>query len=156
MRKPILCLDFDGVIHSYSSGWRGPRIIPDPPVPGALEFIVRSLNHWEVAIYSSRSSYLFGRWAMQRYLARELVKLAPTYETTPEWWQDRICETAFAEPWEDEVRWAASRVVFQISWPRTKPPAMVSIDDRALTFTGEWPTTEALKAFKPWNKRRAA
>ena len=35
----ILCLDFDGVIHSFTSGWRGAGIIPDPPVPGALDFI---------------------------------------------------------------------------------------------------------------------
>ena len=39
-RKPIICLDFDGVIHSYTSGWKGAAVIPDPPVPGALEFIV--------------------------------------------------------------------------------------------------------------------
>ena len=37
--KLILCLDFDGVIHSYSSGWKGADVIPDPPVPGALRFI---------------------------------------------------------------------------------------------------------------------
>ena len=40
MTKPILCLDFDGVIHSYTSGWKGARIILDPPVPGALDFIL--------------------------------------------------------------------------------------------------------------------
>jgi hypothetical protein len=28
MGKPILCLDFDGVLHSYSSGWKGADVIP--------------------------------------------------------------------------------------------------------------------------------
>jgi len=42
MSKPILCLDFDGVIHSYSSGWKGADVIPDPPVPGAFDFIRRA------------------------------------------------------------------------------------------------------------------
>ncbi len=37
--KPILCLDFDGVIHSYTSGWKGADVIPDPPVEGAMQFI---------------------------------------------------------------------------------------------------------------------
>ena len=31
MPKPILCLDFDGVVHSYTSGWKGADVIPDPP-----------------------------------------------------------------------------------------------------------------------------
>lgn len=39
------------------------------------------------------------------------------------------------------------------SWPTEKPSAMVTIDDRALTFDGTWPKIEALKAFKPWNKK---
>ena len=36
--KTIL-LDFDGVIHSYTSGWKGAGVIPDPPVPGAIDFL---------------------------------------------------------------------------------------------------------------------
>ena len=49
MRKPILCLDFDGVVHSYLSGWKGPWSIPDPPMPGILDFITDAmLNGYEV------------------------------------------------------------------------------------------------------------
>src|SRR5882672_3079773 len=39
MRKPILCLDFDGVLHSYSSGWKGADVIPDAPTPGMAAFL---------------------------------------------------------------------------------------------------------------------
>ena len=36
MKKPIVVLDFDGVIHSYKSGWKGADVIPDEPVPGPV------------------------------------------------------------------------------------------------------------------------
>lgn len=39
------------------------------------------------------------------------------------------------------------------AWPTTKPSAFVTLDDRALTFDGHWPEIDALKAFKPWNKK---
>lgn len=41
----------------------------------------------------------------------------------------------------------------EIRWPTEKPAAMISIDDRALTFDGTWPALDTLKTFKPWNKR---
>ena len=33
MKKTVV-FDFDGVIHSYASGWKGTTCIPDPPVHG--------------------------------------------------------------------------------------------------------------------------
>jgi hypothetical protein len=42
MAKPILCVDFDGVIHSYSSGWQGADIVNDPPTPGALAWLAKA------------------------------------------------------------------------------------------------------------------
>src|SRR5581483_11331600 len=67
-RKPILCLDFDGVVHSYSSGWKGADMIPDPPVDGAIAFMLGALNHFDVVIFSSRSSQAGGLDAMRQWL----------------------------------------------------------------------------------------
>ena len=68
--KPILCLDFDGVIHSYTSGWKGADVIPDPPVPGVFEFIDKALQYFDIHIYSSRSLEAKGRVAMYEYMCR--------------------------------------------------------------------------------------
>lgn len=54
-KKPTLCVDFDGVVHSYTSPWKGAAVISDPPVPGAIEWLLACLDYFEVVIYSSRS-----------------------------------------------------------------------------------------------------
>lgn len=156
MRRPTLCLDFDGVLHSYSSGWKGARVIPDPPVPGALEFVIDAMSHFKVAVFSSRSHQWGGRRAMKRWLYNHALDLFIRMEFE----KDRespayawVTTTAFADPWEDECQYAARRLVGDIDWPRVKPPAFLSIDDRAMTFTGSWPAPEQLLGFRPWNKR---
>lgn len=116
MPKPILCLDFDGVLHSYDSGWKGVGIIPDPPVPGALEFVQSAIEHFEVHIYSSRSSSEEGRKAMVDWLHK------------------------YSFP------------IHIICFPHHKPSAFLTIDDRAITFTGVFPDAQSLLKFKPWNK----
>lgn len=153
MGKPILCLDFDGVLHSYKSGWKGAAVIPDDPVPGALEFIVKALERFEVHILSSRSHQWGGKRAMKRWLRHHLARIAPSYSEAPDWWQDRIATESFADPWPEDVYWTSKRIVGEIKWPWFKPPALVTIDDRAMTFTGTWPELDAIKSFKPWNKR---
>lgn len=131
MKKPILCLDFDGVIHSYSSGWQGADVIPDPPVEGAIAFMLGALRHFDVVIFSSRSNQKGGIAAMQNWLREHAGPLC--WYPTPD------------GPGLEDIRFVTE-----------KPPALVTIDDRALTFDGTWPPFETLKAFQPWNKKRAA
>jgi hypothetical protein len=126
--KPILCLDFDGVVHSYSSGWKGAANIPDPPVSGAIAFLREAVEHFTVAIYSSRSGQPGGIQAMCEWLG---------------YW---VCEQRLSD--DEDLSWPSA-----IQWPRTKPAAQIGIDDRVLTFDGTWPPMDALLAFKPWNKR---
>ena len=118
MSKPILCVDFDGVLHSYTSGWHGVDVVKDPPVPGAIEFLNKALDHFRVCIYSSRSKETSGILAMQNFLAINGAKVSEL-----EWWSE-------------------------------KPPAFLTIDDRAICFEGSFPADPAaLLNFKPWNKR---
>lgn len=127
MGKPILCLDFDGVIHSYKSGWKGADVIPDPPVDGAIAFILSALNEFDVVIFSSRSNQPGGTAAMQKWLREHA---GACWYPSP------------AGPGLEDVRFATE-----------KPAAFIGIDDRVLTFNGAWPPIDKLKEFKPWNKR---
>jgi hypothetical protein len=159
LRKPHIVVDWDNVVHGYQSGWKGAAVIPDPPVPGALEFLVRALDRFTVNILSSRSHQWGGRGAMKRYLREHLLALGGCdpqggqfeYEI-PDWWSAYVHQQSAMEPWWHEVHNAANQVVREIKWPIFKPPALVTIDDRAITFTGTFPTLDEIAAFKPWNK----
>lgn len=153
--KPILCLDFDGVLHSYTSGWQGARNIPDPPVPGALEFVARAPVDFRVHILSSRSHQWGGRRAMKRWLRHHYIELGMG-ENVPEWWMKHICAAGGMEPWKQAVDDATDMLLSCIGFPLFKPSAMVTIDDRAVTFTGQWPELQTLRSFKPWNKATRA
>lgn len=134
--KPILCLDFDGVIHSYTSGWQGADKIPDLPVPGALDFIITALPDFEIHIFSSRSYQFGGRAAMQEWLHKHMIEAL----------------SRFMSPELAKAR-AELKILKSIKWPTEKPPAMITIDDRAITFTGTWPSVQELLNFKPWHKK---
>lgn len=66
--KPIICIDFDGVIHSYVSGWKGVDVISDPPVDGAIYALKVYTGYFDVNIYSSRSKERKGIYAMMDWL----------------------------------------------------------------------------------------
>lgn len=135
LKKPILCLDFDGVCHSYISGWKGIDEIPDPPVDGLFEFLNIAKEYFEIQVYSTRSSHSTGINAMRA------------------WFSDHFTEYMFEKNPDLREKFQYFLCPEWIFFPEQKPPAFVSIDDRVLTFEGEWPEIEMLKSFKPWNKK---
>lgn len=122
--RPILLVDFDGVIHSYESGWQGANVINDPPVDGAFDFLLRAAEHFDVQVYSARSNQTGGIWAMKRWFKRHGWSCMT--DGTP-----RVLE-----------------------FPTEKPAAFLTIDDRCWRFEGEWPDPEALTQFRPWNGKK--
>ena len=137
----ILCLDFDGVLHSYTSGWQGVDVVNDPPVVdvdtgvNAIEWLTGLLheyvagletsNGWKLikpVIYSSRSIDPKGIAAMKNWSIKHGLP-------------NHFIESGLLE------------------FPTQKPSAFLSLDDRALCFTGVFPTRETIDNFKPWNKR---
>lgn len=128
--KPILCVDFDGVIHAYTSKWTDAETISDGAVPGALKWLCDAIDVFDVQIYSSRSKSPGGVVAMRVWLHKQ----------------------AQAE-WPEGPR--ADNLVGRIKFAFEKPAAFLTIDDRAICFDGDWSqlVPEHLLNFKPWNKR---
>ena len=121
---PIICVDFDGVIHSYSSGWHGVDVISDEPVPGAFEWLIDLLENASdgqpvPVVYSSRSKEVGGVRAMK------------------EWF------FAYGFPLD---------LLSRLEFPTQKPSAFLTIDDRAICFDGTFPSAKDMLGFKPWNK----
>jgi hypothetical protein len=128
--KPIFCCDFDGVIHSYTTEntpW-DPTFIPDPPVLGAFDFLREMTKHARVMVYSSRSHQDGGIEAMQQWMRRWAIIGAEGGAPTLAWMEE-------------------------IEWPTYKPSAKLTLDDRALLFTGTFPDPQVILTFKPWNKK---
>lgn len=115
MGKKTVAIDFDGVINSYKSGWKGPAET-DEPVPGAALAINTLVDRgYKVVIYSTRAGSPEGKKAIARYLSDMDV-------------EPRVIEIT-----------------------DKKPIADVYIDDRAVTFDGNWPAMlERVESFKPW------
>lgn len=129
--KPILCVDWDGVIHSYTSGWKGAAVIPDPPVPGAMRWLFDASRLFTVTIYSSRSKEPEAISAMRHYLHHHA---------------SRNGELAKLE---------VDTLMRAVKFATEKPSAFLTIDDRAICFDGDWSKLDPgrLLQFKPWYQR---
>lgn len=130
-RKPIICIDFDGVIHSYERGWQNGEIY-GTVVPGFFDWVERAKEHFRLVIYSSRSKDEDGVIAMGRWLhdQRRAWRIASGFPNDG------------SEPAELEIT-------------HEKPAAFLTIDDRAIRFDGDWSAPDldprAMRNFRPWN-----
>lgn len=126
--KQILALDFDGVVHQYSKGWQDGAIYDDV-TPGFFDWALAAADHFRLVIYSSRSKTDEGKTAMREWLSAQSEKWRAERDHPP-----------------------VTMLTFEFA--HEKPPAWLTIDDRAFCFSGDWSdpilSVEALKAFKPW------
>ena len=155
-----LCFDFDGVIHSYTSGWQGIDNIPDALVNGALPMLYHYLEHWKIAIFSARSSQPEGRAAMKTWLDKHDERFRQTPHVNdgllplPRERNAAILgsEKAAAKNWHTLLE--KGTLVERITFPSVKPAAKIYIDDRAYRFCGHWPSdTDLQDAVTPWYQR---
>src|SRR5882672_279484 len=131
--KPILCVDFDGVVHLYLQPWVNEHTISDGPVPGALRWLWKATEWFNVQIYSSRSKTGDGRAATRFWMAAHSAD----------------------EFGHDHPMAASSPHEYPIGFAAEKPAAFLTIDDRAVCFEGDWSELDPAEMlnFKPWNKR---
>lgn len=63
-----VAVDFDGVLHSYTSPWVNPETIPDPPVAGAIEWLMEIEKDFAVVIFTTRGKTPEGQRAVRHWL----------------------------------------------------------------------------------------
>lgn len=84
-KKVALCFDFDGVIHSFVSGWIEADVIPDEPVEGIKDLLARLAltNKYMILVFSSRCGYESGVQAIEDYLRKWNIHYDKVCERKP-------------------------------------------------------------------------
>lgn len=116
-RRPVVCIDVDGVLADYSKGWQGAHRIGDP-LPGAKEFLQRLRDAgWKIIIHTTRGSVFIAGWCAEHGLV-----------------YDEINDNS-------DLRGENPG----------KPIATVYLDDRGVTFTGDFDKAfESIMGFQVW------
>lgn len=79
-----IAVDFDGVLHSYTSPWVQAEVIPDPPVPGAIDWLREISEDLRVVIHTTRGKTPSGRAAVQDWLVAHGWEGGAAVEVTAE------------------------------------------------------------------------
>lgn len=124
-----ITLDFDGVIHAYTSPWSGADVVCDGVVPGAIDAIQSYQEAgYFVSVYSTRSHSFGGIAAMRQAMYGWIMDHFAPDTTT------------------------ANRVYTELEWPTELLPSILYVNDNGYRFEGEFPSLEFLKSAKSWAK----
>ena len=132
-RRHTVCVDFDGVLHSYVTAWIAPDVIPDDPVEELGE-----------------DGEPTGRTAIDW-----LHELVEEFEV--------VILTTRARPQEVEGRGVVDGCMAIMVWLRgygyhgpdllvtaEKVPAIMYVDDRGWRFSSRFPTAKTILRARPW------
>jgi hypothetical protein len=134
--KPILCLDFDGVVHQYTSPWTDEVTISDHATDGFFEWAEKASEIFTLVIYSSRSRNPVAVSAMMDWLEKERNR-----------WRFKVAQQKGIH---------VAELPLQFEFASEKPAAFLTIDDRAIQFDGNWSKLDpaVLIKFRPWNRKQ--
>ena len=148
----IICFDFDGVLHAYTTPWEAAHIIPDGCIPGSIEALLEYSKSFRIAIFSARSNQLDGIPSMQTWLKKQLISWIKDTQSVKD--TIRKYELANYKPESDnelfELDNWASNIIRKIEWPVTKLPSKLYIDDNGFRFTGRWPSVKEINNMESW------
>lgn len=132
-KKWSIAVDFDGVIHQYTSKFDINHL--DPPMPGAFEWLEEMTKHFKVVIYSCRFS----------------PKANSEDEVSGRAWHFANKALDLAEGWFLEHGLPKEVYDQLVFWQNPgKPTALVYVDDRAFRFEGTFPTRHEIHKLRPW------
>lgn len=118
MNRKTLCVDFDGVLHAYTSPFTADHVIADGPMPGAMDWLYEVTETYDIAVYSARCATARGRDAVERAIAS--------------WVYD-----AFGQP-------VTADIMRRVMVVEHKPPCWALIDDRCIPFRGTFPSLDQI------------
>lgn len=83
-RKATICVDFDGVLYSYVSGWMGINHLPDPPVWGTKVAMERLKDMgFRIVVQSTRCASSAGRRAIGVWLQKHGIVVDEVVQQKP-------------------------------------------------------------------------
>jgi hypothetical protein len=130
-----VAVDFDGVLHAYSEGWRDGSIY-DPPVPGSVEALTDLTRRVAVFVHTTRDPMNTAAWLMHHFPLAFVVEqqIEPGLVRRIGFGRDsneQPVAMVLGEQPEPSVFWNDREHVLVTN---RKLPAVAYVDDRAVKF----------------------